>query len=75
MKRPEVGTTKSRLEVGLKKLLDTQVQVAALQVQLTEMEPVLTKTQGEVDEMIVQRTKDKAAAVNTKAADTTKQLL
>ena len=52
LKRDEVGTLKTRLRVGLDKLIATAEQVEDLQVKLTAMEPVLIKTQGEVEEMI-----------------------
>ena len=56
---------KSRLETGLDKLLSTAEQVAGLQESLTALQPVLVKTQAEVEEMIVQIDKDKAAAAET----------
>jgi len=65
-KRLSVGTTKDRLQIGLDKLISTAEQVAELQVQLVALEPVLIKTQGEVDEMIVQIGIDKEAAGITK---------
>ena len=48
-------------------LISTATAVQELQVQLTEMEPVLIKTQGEVEIMIVEITADKASAAETKA--------
>ena len=65
-KREEVEKKRDRIQVGLDKLISTADQVADLQVQLTEMQPVLASTQKEVEEMIVQITKDKAAANQTK---------
>jgi len=67
LKRAEVGTLKSRLQLGLDKLISTATQVAGLQVQLTEMQPVLIKTQAEVEVMIVNIARDKAAAAETQA--------
>jgi dynein heavy chain len=67
-KRQEVGTMKDRLQIGLDKLISTADQVAVLKVQLIDLEPVLIKTQGEVDEMIVQIGIDKEAANITKEA-------
>lgn len=66
-KRAEVGTKRDRIQVGLDKLISTSADVADLQVQLTEMQPTLQKTQVEVEAMIVQITKDKAAASETQA--------
>ena len=65
LKRDEVGTLKTRLRVGLDKLIATAEQVEDLQVKLTAMEPVLIKTQGEVEEMIVNIDKDKKDAAET----------
>jgi dynein heavy chain len=39
LKRDEVGTLKTRLRVGLDKLIATAEQVEDLQVKLTAMEP------------------------------------
>jgi len=64
-KRKEVGGLRDRLQGGLEKILGASEQVADLQVQLTEMEPVLIKTQAEVEAMIVQIEKDKAGAAET----------
>jgi dynein heavy chain len=65
LKRDEVGTLKNRLRVGLDKLIATAEQVEALQVKLTDMEPVLKKTQGEVEVMIVNIDADKKDAAET----------
>ena len=65
LKRDEVGTLKNRLRVGLDKLIATAEQVEDLQVKLTAMEPVLIKTQGEVEEMIINIDKDKRDAAET----------
>ena len=66
-KRKEVGTLRDRLSVGVEKLLSTEKAVNELQANLTEMEPKLIQTQDEVEKMIVQITKDKAIAAETKA--------
>ena len=66
-KRLEVGTLKSRLETGLDKLLSTAEQVAVMQVELEDLQPVLIKTSGEVEEMMKQIAKDKESAAETKA--------
>jgi dynein heavy chain len=64
-KRLEVGTLKDRLKTGLDKLISTAEQVGELQKQLTAMEPVLVKTQGEVEEMIAHIGVEKEAAAET----------
>ncbi|CAM9544257.1 unnamed protein product [Chrysoparadoxa australica] len=65
-KRKLVGTLKDRLQVGLDKIISTQSQASQrLQESLTAMEPVLIRTQAEVEEMIVQITKDKEEAAKT----------
>jgi len=69
-KRLSVGTNKDRLQIGLDKLISTASQVADLQVSLIALEPVLIKTQAEVDEMIVQIGIDKEAASITKESVT-----
>ena len=66
-KRKEVGTLRDRLKIGVEKLISTETQVNELQATLTEMEPVLIKTQAEVEEMIIEITADKATAAQTKA--------
>jgi dynein heavy chain, axonemal len=66
-KRNEVGTLRDRLKVGVAKLISTEKAVNELQESLKEMEPQLIKTQQEVEVMIVQITKDKAIAAETKA--------
>lgn len=66
-KRSDVGTLRDRLKVGVEKLISTEKQVNELQASLTEMEPVLIRTQAEVEEMIIQITQDKASAAETKA--------
>lgn len=52
-------------QVGLDKIISTQEQVGGLQEQLTAMEPVLIKTQAEVEGMIVTIVKDKEEASKT----------
>lgn len=65
-KRQVVGTLKDHLAIGVNKLISTEQAVVELQGSLTELEPKLVKTQAEVEEMIVNITKDKAAAAETK---------
>ena len=66
-KRKEVGTLKDRLKTGLDKLISTAEQVGELQVQLTAMEPVLVKTQAEVEVMIQHISVEKEGAAETQA--------
>lgn len=61
-KRKEVGTMRERLSIGVDKLISTEKAVNELQATLTEMEPVLIKTQADVEQMIIQITKDKVSA-------------
>jgi dynein heavy chain len=70
VKRKEVAQQRDRLSNGVDKLTTTGAQVADMQEQLRALQPVLAKTQVEVDEMMVQITKDKAAAAITKEAVT-----
>jgi len=67
-KRVEVGGFVDRLQTGLNKLLSTSDMVADLQKELTEMQPVLVKTQGEVEAMIKQIAVDKESTKETMAA-------
>jgi dynein heavy chain, axonemal len=46
--------------------VSTQAQVGGLQTQLTEMEPILIRTQADVEALIVQITKDSTEAARTK---------
>lgn len=55
----------SNLQAGLDKIVSTQEQVGGLQEQLTAMEPVLIKTQAEVEVMIVTIMSDKEEAGKT----------
>ena len=69
-RREEIGTTRRRLEIGLAKLLSTADEVEVMKQELTELQPVLTKTSEEVEQMMVQITKDKEEADETKAVVT-----
>lgn len=66
-KRVEVGHLRDRLSVGVEKLMTTENAVNELKATLTEMEPQLVQTQQEVEQMIIQITKDKGLAADTKA--------
>ena len=65
-KRIEVDKARNRYTIGVDKISSTKVQVAAMQQQLTDLQPVLAKTQLEVDEMMVVISKDREAAGETK---------
>ena len=65
-KKNELNTLKSRLEIGLDKLLSTEKEVQVMQEELTALQPVLDKTAKEADEMLEVITKDKAEADETK---------
>ena len=62
----KLATARSRYQNGCDKLASTKLQVDGMQKELTALQPVLKKTQGEVDEMMVQITKDKGEAAVTK---------
>ena len=66
VQRKRVAGLRDRLGNGVEKISSTKVQVAAMQEQLTALQPVLKKTQGEVDEMMVQISADKEAAGKTR---------
>eukprot|EP01033_Poteriospumella_lacustris_P000280 gene286-182_t len=66
-KRKEIGTLRDRLTVGVDKLISTEKQVNELQANLTEMEPKLIQTQADVEVMIIQISKDKIVAAETKS--------
>lgn len=66
-KRDEVATAKKRLVVGLDKLESTERDVAVLKAELTEMQPVLIETSRNVEEMMVQISKDKEDADQTRS--------
>jgi dynein heavy chain, axonemal len=66
-KRGEIEATRIRLETGLQKLLSTADQVADMQRELHELQPVLHKTAAEVETMMQQIDVDNAAVADTKA--------
>ena len=68
VKRQEVMKAKHRLEVGLDKLISTAEMVAVMQVELTELQPVLVVKSKEVEELMVVIAKDKADAEVTAAS-------
>ena len=65
-KRKTVDKARTRYSVGVDKISSTKVQVAAMQQQLTDLQPVLAKTQTEVDEMMVVISADRESAGETK---------
>lgn len=66
-KRTETLTKRDRLQIGLDKLSETKKMVGVMQEELVVLQPVLIKTQAEVAEMMIEITKDKASAAETKA--------
>ena len=66
VQRKRVATQRDRLSNGVDKIASTKLQVNTMQEQLTALQPVLFKTQGEVDVMMVQISADKEAAGKTK---------
>jgi dynein heavy chain len=75
-KREEVSTAKSRYDVGLDKIMSTESQVAGMQAELEELQPVLKKTALETDQLmkVIEGEKKQAAAkeelVSKDAAET-----
>ena len=72
-KRHQVGDLKDKLQNGLNKLDETSKEVAELQQQIKDLQPVLKKTQIEVDAKIKVITKEKEEANALKKQVTTKQ--
>ena len=68
VRKMEVGKNKNRLVVGLDKVNSTAEQVAGMQEELTELQPVLKKTAIEVEEMMAVISVDKESAEVTKVA-------
>jgi len=66
VKKEEVGSAKSRYEVGLGKLLSCAEDVAVMEVELTDLQPVLKKKTGEVEELIKVLDRESAEAAVTK---------
>jgi len=66
VKADEVGQQKRRYEVGLGKLLSCADNVAIMEVELTELQPVLVVKTREVEELIVELDRESADAAVTK---------
>jgi len=64
-KRTEIVTMKSRLVVGLDKLVSTAQQVEVMQAELTDLQPVLEKTAKDVEAMMISIAADKEEAAET----------
>ncbi|ESU37863.1 Dynein heavy chain [Giardia duodenalis] len=62
----KVNEYKMQLKSGLHKLLDTQTMVAKMQEDLIALQPVLERTQTEVEAMMVDLDKDKTEADKTR---------
>ena len=67
LKRKEVSDVRDKLHNGVEKLEQAGKDVAELQEKLTAMQPVLQKTQVEVDEMMKKIAVDKEAAAKEEA--------
>ena len=61
-----MGQQKGRYEVGLGKLLSCAENVAIMEVELTELQPVLVVKTREVEELIVELDRESADAAVTK---------
>ena len=66
-KKKELNQLRSRLEIGLEKLQNTEGEVKVMKAELKELQPVLEKTAQEADEMMVVIQRDKKEADETKA--------
>ena len=66
VKKDEVGQQKGRYEVGLGKLLSCAENVAKMEEELTELQPVLVVKTKEVEELIVELDRESADAAVTK---------
>jgi dynein heavy chain len=62
IKRDEMERNKSRLAIGLKKLIDTNTNIAELKVKIEEMVPKLKVKNEELSVVITKVTADKAVA-------------
>jgi dynein heavy chain len=65
-KKEEVSTAQFRLQNGVNKITETKGLVDGMKDKLVTLQPQLTKTQAEVDVMMVQITEDKKQAAVTK---------
>ena len=61
-KRDDMMTKVKRLEVGIKKLNETNALVDGMQAELTELQPVLEIKSKEAEAMLIQVSKDQAIA-------------
>jgi dynein heavy chain len=66
LKINEVSTQRNRTKTGLDKLLSTSEEVAKLQLELEEMQPLLEQAQIETDQTMEQIQKDTVVAEETK---------
>ena len=64
-KRTEIVTMKSRLVVGLDKLVSTAQQVEVMQAELVDLQPVLERTAKDVEAMMISIAADKEEAAET----------
>jgi len=66
-KKDEIETTRHRLQVGLDKLNTTAKEVGIMEKELVDLQPILTKTAKEVEELMVVIKADTEEADKTKA--------
>jgi dynein heavy chain len=66
LKRKEVGTLIHRFQSGLDKLASAEEQVATMEKELTDMQPILEQTSKDVAELMVVIQRDKKVAEETK---------
>lgn len=65
-KRLEILSKRDRLQIGLDKLSETKQMVSVMQEELVLLQPQLVKTQADVSSMMVEITKDRLSAADTK---------
>ena len=66
-KRVEIMTKRDRLQIGLDKLTETKSMVGVMQEELVVLQPILVKTQAEVAAMMIEISRDRESAAQTKA--------
>jgi dynein heavy chain, axonemal len=66
LKRDEILTKRDRLQIGLDKLTETKHMVSIMQEELVVLQPQLVKTQEDVKNMMIEITKDRQSAAESK---------
>jgi dynein heavy chain len=66
-KQTQLQQVKARMEIGVRKLEDTNVIVDALKADLIKLQPVLTQKASEAEVLLKQVSVDQAAAADVRA--------